>query len=299
MFDLIGVNRYKIFSLISQMNDGITLSTISRLLDLTPQEVKRNLQILEELKLVDRNMDGSYYITVVGKIFAYFLNGYTKLCTVLEEGGYKDILLPCQTIKSKTTSKKINTFFYQEEQDADATDSNTVDDKGEPQCAPDCLEWPLCPLLLFGRANVGFVKLYNGIMNLLQTAERKVKICIMHADLFLLITNMLKLNDVNLLITVIYPSESSENSSVSVLNKEENINLIAVPSNKILFQIKGSIILSEKYGIYIPLSPRREYILFFIEGESHHYIQHLENLMTQLFDQHVKNKDSVQIRGYI
>ncbi len=290
MFDLIGLSRYKIFSLISQTNGGITLSTISRTLNLSPQEVKRNLQILEELKLVTKNLDGNYYITVAGKLFAHFLASYTRLRTTLEEGGYKDVLLPCQINRSKPPSKK-NMILYHEEQDDDLPDLNILNNDGgdgELRCASVCFEWPLCPLLIFGRANVGLVKLHNCIMNLLQTAERRVKICIVHPDLFLLVSNILRSGETNLFISVIYPSESYEDSPVSVLNRE-NIDLIAVPFNKALSLIKGSVILSEKYGIYIPLSPQYEYILFFLDGESPYYIQHLENLMTILINQREKN----------
>jgi len=283
MFDLIGINRYKIFSLISQTNAGLTLSTISRMLDMSPQEVKRNLHILEDLKLVARKWDGSYYITVAGKLFAYFLNSYTKLCSTLEEGGYKDVLLPCQTIVGRAESKNIQNS---EELDIDAMDKGYANPTGL-QYASGCLEWPLCPLLAFGRANVGLVRLYNGIMNLLQTAERRVKMCILHKDLFLIVSDLLRSNRMDLWITIIYPPEPSEDS-ISFLNRE-NVNLVAVPLNTILYQIKGSIVLSEKRGIFIPLSPQHEHILFFIEGESPFYLQHLESLVTQLIDLHETN----------
>jgi hypothetical protein len=254
------------------------------MLDMSPQEVKRNLHILEDLKLVARKWDGSYYITVAGKLFAYFLNSYTKLCSTLEEGGYKDVLLPCQTIVCGAKSKNIQNS---EELDIDVTDKGYANPTGL-QCESDCLGWPLCPLLVFGRANVGLVKLYNGIMDLLQTAERRVKMCILHKDLFLIVSDLLRSNRMGLWITIIHPPEPSEDSTVSVLNRE-NVNLVAVPLNKILYQIKGSIVLSEKRGIFIPLSPQHEHILFFIEGESPFYLQHLESLVTQLIGIHETN----------
>jgi DNA-binding transcriptional ArsR family regulator len=294
MYNLIGITRYKIFSLISQTNGGITLSTISRMLGLSPQEVRRNLLILEDLKLVARKWDGSYYITVAGKLFAYFLNSYTKLCTTLEEGGYKDVSLPCQPIVNDHESKKVDNHLLldSEEQDTDSTYLNSTN----PQSAPDCLEWPLCPLLVFGRVNVGFVRLYNAIVNLLHTADRRVKTCILHKDLLLVVSDLLRSSSTSLWITIIHPYESSDDSTVPALNRE-NINLIAVPWNKTLYHIKGSIILSEKYGIYIPLGPRFEHILFFIEGESLLYLQHLESLMTQLVNNYDIDKQKHPVKN--